>query len=555
MSFNRKLTATVLAVAIGLGLSGCTKEHEITEQELAEYMFSSEPFKVDGKPFSGRIVYKENDRVQVSIELDDGYPDGVLETFHANGKRESRINQKWDKEKGKTLLDGERVAWNEEGVMVERRVAKNGVDRRHERWCDNGDRKELVEFKDGTQRKREEWHCETGNPALVHQYDADGELHGEQKTWSADGTLVAHTNYVAGTQDGLQQEWHANGQQKLKATFKGGKPTGSFEEWNESGELASSGTYTAAGEKTGLWLEGYGTPSQVHYGPDGFINPGANQTYVRALTRGDSKSVMFLLDEGQVNVNDALPATYNGDASGSSFDFPVRQWTYSVVVAAPGLLQNLVDRGADINQADSQGTTRLLRCAERFSAERNHWGDPCRPEELELIIALGGKADVADLAGRSPLDRLLDISASAERNWNRPNVPAREARVAALEKLVAAGADPNAADSEGYTPLVRALKARRTDLVRALIAAGARADTAGPNETMAVHWVFLNDVNRYDIDENFVKETLPLLVGAGADPAAQMDWDGSNVSLRDLAARHALVDLVAFLDKGARGQG
>src|SRR5690606_32498199 len=122
-------------------------------------------------------------------------------------------------------------------------------------------------------------------------------------------------------------------------------------------------------------------------------------------------------------------------------------------------------------------------------------------------------------------------------------------------KLVAAGADPNAADSEGYTPLVRALKARRTDLVRALIAAGARADTAGPNETMAVHWVFLNDVNRYDIDENFVKETLPLLVGAGADPAAQMDWDGSNVSLRDLAARHALVDLVAFLDKGARGQG
>src|SRR5690606_37051080 len=111
--------------------------------------------------------------------------------------------------------------------------------------------------------KREEWHRETGNPALVHQYDTDGELHGEQKTWSADGTLVAHTNYVTGTQDGLQQEWHANGQQKLKATFKGGKPTGSFEEWNESGELASSGTYTAAGEKTGLWLEGYGTPSQV----------------------------------------------------------------------------------------------------------------------------------------------------------------------------------------------------------------------------------------------------------------------------------------------------
>lgn len=552
---NRAFTATVLALAIGFGLSGCTKEHEITDDELASYMFSSDAFKVDGKPFSGRLVYKEGDQVQVTIELDDGYPDGKLETFHPNGKLESRTEQKWDPEKRKVLLDGETVSWNDEGVMVERRVAKMNVDRRHERWCDNGDRKELIEYKDGEQHKREEWHCETGNQALSRQYDADGKLHGEQKAWSVDGTLIEHSNYVAGAFDGLQQEWHANGRERLKATFAGGKPTGQHEKWDESGTLTESGMYSPDGEKNGVWLEGYGTPTQVHYGPDGFINPGVNQTYVRALTRPDAKAVSFMLDEGQVKVDDALPASYNGDPSASGFSFPVRQWTYSVVVAAPELLQTLVDRGADINQADSQGTTRLLRCADNFSAERNRYGNPCAPEQLDAIITLGGRADVADLAGRDPLNRLLDISESAERSWNRVNVPAREARVAALQKLVAAGADPNAADAEGYTPLVRALKARRTDLVRALLSAGARGDTGGPNGSMAVHWVFLNDVTRYDINENFVKETLPLLIAAGADPKAQLEWDDSNVTLRDLAARHALVDLVNFLDNGARGEG
>jgi len=554
MSRARNLAAVALAAAIAFGVSGCTSEHEVTEAELERYMRSDRPFEVDGKPFSGRLVYRENDKVRVTLELEDGYPHGVIEAFHDNGERANRAEQAWDSERNRVVLDGESVEWNKDGVMVQRRRAKKGVDQRLERWCGDGDRRETIEYKDGKQHKREAWDCGTGKQVAEEHFDGQGRRHGEHKAWSSDGTLVASSRYAAGEPDGLQQEWHPDGKPKLKASFDNGVPTGRLERWNEAGELIEAGAHGADGAKTGLWLQAHGgTPSQVHYGPDGFISPEVTAVYVRALTsRPDAKAVSFLLDEGQVKVGDALPASYSGNASASSFRFPVSQWTYSIVVAAPSMLQLLVDRGADINQADSEGTTRLLRCAGRFSAERNRYDDPCRPDELETIIALGGKADATDRKGRGALNRLVDISKSAERNWGRPDVAAREARVAALQLLAKAGADPNAADADGYTPLVRALKARRPDLVRALIAAGARADTAGPEGSRAVHWLFLEDSRRYDINEAFVNETLPMLVAAGADPKAPMEWDGSQVTLRELAARHALVDMVNVLDNAAR---
>lgn len=554
MSSGRNLAAVALAAAIVFGVSGCTSEHDVSEAEFNRYMRSDGPFEVDGKPFSGRLIYRENDKVRLTLELEDGYPDGVIEAFHDNGERASRADQAWDSERNRAVFDGESIKWNIDGVMVERKRAKKGVDQRLERWCDDGDRRETIEYKDGEQHEREAWDCETGKQVAEEHFDSEGRRHGEHKTWSADGTLVASRHYVAGDFDGLQQEWHTDGKPSFKASFDKGVATGRLERWNEAGVLIESGAYRADGAKTGLWLQGHGdTPDQVHYGPDGFISPEVAQVYVRALTsRPDAKAVSFLLDEGQVKVGDALPSSYSGNASASRFSFPVSHWTYPVIVAAPSMLQLLVDRGADINQADSEGTTRLLRCAGRFSAERNRYDDPCRPDELDTIIALGGKADITDRKGRGALNRLVDISKSAERNWSRHDVPAREARVAALELLAKAGANPNAADADGYTPLVRALKARRPDLVRALIAAGARADTAGPDGSQAVHWLFLEEPKRYDIDEAFVNEMLPVLVAAGADPKAPMDWNDNQVTLRDLAARHALVDLVRTIDTAKR---
>lgn len=544
----RAITRAGLALAVGLVLAGCTSEHEVSEGEMESLLGSGAPFEVDGKPFSGRVVYREGDKLKFKADFKKGRPNGTLEAFHDNGELASRTEVIWDEDKKDAIVDGEDTRWNEEGIKVRRKIAKRGQDQSLERWCDDGDREEVVKFEDGERSKREAWDCDTGQQVAAETYDDEGRFHGEQKAWVADGTLVAHRILSSGEPDGLQQEWHPNGQARLRATFVAGVPTGSLERWDDVGKLVEAGDYRD-GEKTGLWLEGHGEPRQVHYGPDGFVRPELASGFVRALTsRPDPKAVEFWLKEGQVKIGDALPASYNGNPAEGTFSFPVQDWTYPVVVADPSLLAMLVEQGADINQADSQRSTRLLRCASKFSGARANYGGPCRPDELQQIVSLGGRADAVDLKGRNALHRLLDISSSDDRDWGRPHAASREARTAAIGQLVKAGADPNAADAEGYTPLVHALKARRSDLVRALLASEARADTGGPNGSKAVHWLFLNAVDSYQIDEGFVQEMLPLLVAAGADPKATMVWNDEPVTLRDLAARHALVDVVQALD-------
>lgn len=537
-------------VALVIAISGCTTEHEISEGEAVRLLTSRDAFKVDGEPFSGRVVYREDDKIKLTAKLKDGRPRGTLETFHDNGKRASSTELIWNEEERDSILDGEDIKWNEDGVMVQRRVAKRGEDRRLERWCENGERRETVTFEDGERRDRHEWDCESGKQTAAESFDEEGNPHGEHKAWAPDGTLIAHKLYTAGKADGLQQEWHANSTPSLKATFADGVATGQLERWNDQGKLVEAGTYGENGQKTGLWLEGYGEPRNVHYGPDGFVHPEISPGFVRAITtRPDTKAVEFWLKEGQVKVVDALPANYEGDAREGPATFPVQNWTYPVVVADASMLQLLVDHGADINQADSDGTTRLSRCAGKFSVTRDNYQRPCRPAELEQILALGGRGQVHDMKGRGPLHRIVDISEYEDRTWNRAHPAAREARVAAIHQLVKAGADPNVADAEGFTPLVYALKNRRVDLVRALLAAGAQASTDGPGGSKVVHWLFLNRPDRYSIDTEFVREALPLLVAAGADVNATMEWDGSQVSLRDLAARHAAVDLVELIDR------
>lgn len=58
----------------------------------------------------------------------------------------------------------------------------------------------------------------------------------------------------------------------------------------------------------------------------------------------------------------------------------------------------------------------------------------------------------------------------------------------------------------------------------------------------------LEDLNSYEIEGNFMAEVIPVLVQAGADVSAPMPWDGDQVTLRDLAVRHGLIDVAKVLD-------
>lgn len=523
-----------LCVALALVLSGCASEHEVSETELARLMFSGDDvYQVEGEPFSGTLVVREGEKVKARLEMSDGHVDGRIESFHDNGERRIVKTVRWDEEKQRSLQDGTAEEWNAEGVRIAREEYDDNVPELKEAWCDDGKDKSREEFDDGKPRSAKAWSCDTGQ-------------------------LVSQFTYVDGKKQGLQETWHADGKPATRGEFREGNPVGKHEAWNEAGVLISSGEHGAGGEKTGLWTEPSGNGSRlVHYGPEGFISPAVSEAFVRAIAgnRPNAETAQFLLDEGQVKVGDALPAAYNGEPVAGQFSFPVRQWTYAVVVADPGVLPMLLAQGADINQADSEGQTRLLRCVRRFKGEGSvGYQSGCGAAELADLVAKGAKASIATREGRNPLHVLVADSKSSDWGvFGRGTSAARAARAGAVTVLAQAGADPNLADANGYTPLVLALQSRRVDLVQALLAAGAKGDGTGPGNTRAVHWVALQALDRYEIDGQFVADVIPVLAQAGADVSAPMDWDGEQVTLRDLAVRHGLVDVAKILDAHKKG--
>ncbi|MQP76462.1 hypothetical protein CQ393_11235 [Stenotrophomonas sp. MYb238] len=557
----------LVAVALASLLCACAKEHQITlplnggvsdeVYRINTSHMADRPYLVDGEPFSGVVVGRRGEQVVFRAQMREGRRHGVEEWFYDNGRPRSR----------------EKVAWNEKDGM--RHTGDS------ESWCENGERRSLTEYSGGERRLAREWNCETGKLVSEATFDAEGRRDGEQKkwtpegklveqaswkadaldgdkqAWTPEGTRVEHARYRGGKRQGLQEAWYASGKPASRGEYADDKPVGRHEAWAEDGRLVEAGSYAADGNKTGMWLEQHGdTSSRLHYGPGGFVPVELVAAYAGALLppRADARKLAFYLDEGGVKPADALPTSYDGGPVVGNYRYPVYSWTYPVIVADATLLPLLLEKGADINQADSGGATRLLRCAQKFRDRQDSMNGRCLPADLQALLDKGAKADVSDLKGRNALHHLLDIGSFDDRGdvFGRGVAEAQQARVDALERLVKAGADINAADAEGWTPLVLALKSRRADLAKAALAAGARADGPGPGGTQAVHWVFLDEPNRYAIAGDFVAGMLPQLTAAGADVNAPLAWDGRQVTLRDLAVRHGLVDVARALEQHAR---
>ena len=92
-----------------------------------------------------------------------------------------------------------------------------------------------------------------------------------------------------------------------------------------------------------------------------------------------------------------------------------------------------------------------------------------RCEVARKLIALGAHVRARNRRGAEPLHYAADGAPGAP-TWN-PNAQAETIAI-----LIAAGADPNAADNSGVMPLHRAVRTRCAAAVRALIAGGADAN-------------------------------------------------------------------------------
>jgi ankyrin len=123
-------------------------------------------------------------------------------------------------------------------------------------------------------------------------------------------------------------------------------------------------------------------------------------------------------------------------------------------------LQALIDKHADVNAAEPDGSTAL------------HWAS--YRDDIDMIDALikaGARVNAANDLGATPL-------------W----AAAQNGSEAVVRRLLAAGADPNKALLAGETPVMVASRAGKADVVELLLAKGADVNARGARRQTALMW-------------------------------------------------------------------
>jgi ankyrin repeat protein len=111
-----------------------------------------------------------------------------------------------------------------------------------------------------------------------------------------------------------------------------------------------------------------------------------------------------------------------------------------------GVLTELLRRGADVNSQNGGGQSALMRAA--------HLGNA---EAVQILLAHGARLEFGENLGG---DTALHYAC-------------QQFDVDVVKQLLKAGADPNALDTHGWTPLTRAAEGNQLEIAQALLAAGA----------------------------------------------------------------------------------
>jgi ankyrin len=234
--------------------------------------------------------------------------------------------------------------------------------------------------------------------------------------------------------------------------------------------------------------------------------------------------------------------------------------------ADAGAVRALIEKGANVNATNGDGTTALHWAAHRDDLVT-----------VDLLIRSGARVNAANDLGATPLwaaslngnpaivRRLLQAGANPNAALLLGETPlmvaARTGSAEVVEQLAAKGANVNARAARGQTALMWAVSQRHPDVVKVLLAHGvdvqARSDTW--SEVMAVPPHGMLEYNRsipHGADTALLfaarvgdLASAKLLVAAGANVN---DADAWGVSAIVLAAHSGFADLVAFfLELGA----
>jgi ankyrin repeat protein len=129
----------------------------------------------------------------------------------------------------------------------------------------------------------------------------------------------------------------------------------------------------------------------------------------------------------------------------------------------------LLAHGADINAPDREGLTPLHAAAYQG-----------RREVVGLLIRKGANVNARSKDGSTPLHKAMEWFAGARRGHQALTSPADIAAMMSVVKLLLdGGADLNAADASGVTPLILAVSSGQQALVELLLARGAAVNGNG----------------------------------------------------------------------------
>lgn len=142
--------------------------------------------------------------------------------YHSNGKLYMQYTLLNDE------LEGERLEYDPEGVLLARMVFKEGQPQLSESFFENGQKEKVINY-------------------------AHGKLNGVYQEFTEEGVKIVEGNHKDDFREGVWRFFEPRkGNPKEDVTYKGGKKNGLYKLYNEAKGVEIEGSYRN-GEKDGLW--------------------------------------------------------------------------------------------------------------------------------------------------------------------------------------------------------------------------------------------------------------------------------------------------------------